>query len=548
MSSTATRVAIGFLLLVGYLVVRRVPQSLDTKSWAEILDVLDPRPWSSCTLPFPASMPERVARGWPWSAPLWRERPNNTLFWHGGSGCPHCFLVDNVAEWSGKVLLNVSAHARSKSSKHDEAACVMAADVHNLTKGVDAPRTPPTTANTKEAAYARWSKQVGPAPFVAVLTRAGGGRPFSTLLHQRASCPSSRQGSRFFHCQLREVARIRLGATELVSSASGVGPTALVLQQDPTLVGAEDTNIYHILNFGVGNGNIWCVSEAVRDLRRVGVTDLRLVADKHAFRRMSPWKRDLLALLLPLWSPGRSRHETDLRFQRIVAFASSEGEHSPPAWNFELDLAGEPRSRLMPKHIVARAMEMSGAPLARRTPRVLLLQRTKDRVLVDANSARPSKLLAAMCSLGVPVEMLSFDRISLREQVLAVSRSSVLIGVHGAHLVNLIFLQDAAAVVEVLLRTGWCCNPTQADTLGPDGFTWLPGCSCGGYMKGDYANLAHQHGLAYRYVDAEYIVPPKLNDAPIARLYVYVDAASLAQIASTLHAQFMMRWPGAFRK
>ena len=79
-------------------------------------------------------------------------------------------------------------------------------------------------------------------------------------------------------------------------------------------------------------------------------------------------------------------------------------------------------------------------------------------------SGRSSELLSAMCSLGVPVEMLSFDALSLREQVLHVSQSSVLIGVHGAHLVNMIFLQDSASVVEVLLRTGWCCNPTQKNS------------------------------------------------------------------------------------
>ena len=67
-------------------------------------------------------------------------------------------------------------------------------------------------------------------------------------------------------------------------------------------------------------------------------------------------------------------------------------------------------------------------------------------------------------------------------------------------------------------------------------------------MKGDCANLAHGQGLAYRYVDAEYIVQPHRNANPISRRYLYVDASSLALIASSLHAQFMMRWPGAIRR
>lgn len=424
---------------------------------------------------------------------------------------------------------------------------MLLAETNNLTKSIQAPPLPPTRANS--LAYFRWAQRVGPAPFVAALSHASGRRPLSTLLYQRASCPLSAQGARFFHCPLRRIDRARLGdAVDLISGdAAAKGRSALLLQMAGTpQTEREDQNIYHVLSFGAGAGSVWCVWEAVQDLRRAGVPGLQLVAERRVFSAMSPWKRELLALLLPLWSPpdkptAHSQRRV-MHFRQIFTFEAL-GSHGTEPRKFEIDRAPEARARLMAKAIVAqvrRSAYAAAAETARNLgssgrPHVLLLQRATSRILVGWRG-RPAELLEAMCDASLPVRLLSFDALSLREQVLHVSHASVLVGVHGAHLVNLIFLQDSAAVVEVLMRSGWCCDLTRRGKVDANG-SWQPGCACVGYHKADYANLAHAHGLTYRYVDASHMSRPQHNSNPIQRRFVYVDSLALARVVSALHTE-----------
>eukprot|EP00965_Chrysotila_dentata_P242061 6204666-Pleurochrysis_carterae.AAC.1 len=115
-------------------------------------------------------------------------------------------------------------------------------------------------------------------------------------------------------------------------------------------------------------------------------------------------------------------------------------------------------------------------------------------------------------------------------QVKSMLETLVLISSHGAQLTNLIWLSEHAAVVEVLLRFGWCCDPVpskQYASRDPD----RPGCDCRAYHKADYANLAQTYGIRYFYVDAEYIDPP-YGWNPIFRNRVYIDAEEVAKLAA----------------
>ena len=307
-------------------------------SLSMLFDVFDPRPWSRCTIPLPASIPASVRRQWPWSAALWRPRPAGRTWWVPWS-CPQCILLDDVPEWSGASLVIGGARLpRWSLPPRPQPAC-RARSLHNLTVVKAAPLA---GVRNQTKLYARWAERLGPAPLVAALSRPTG-RPLSSILYQRASCPLAAQGDRFFHCQLSERRRARVGGVDLVAAAApddGAAARVAVLLHEGH-VEENANNIYHVLSFGSGAGNVWCVWEAAQDLRRGGAENVQLVADPRVYSAMSRWKRELLALLLPLWSPpagredGRLPSARDYTFERIYGFDNLRGHGTEP-FKFEV--------------------------------------------------------------------------------------------------------------------------------------------------------------------------------------------------------------------
>ena len=102
---------------------------------------------------------------------------------------------------------------------------------------------------------------------------------------------------------------------------------------------------------------------------------------------------------------------------------------------------------------LATVMRGPGLASSNRPRYVLLIQRQNRRIL------NRQELIGALQDRGCPVQVVSAESVTLDEMIHLVSGAAVLLGVHGAGLTNLVFLDERASVVEVRLPFG----PTEQD-------------------------------------------------------------------------------------
>ena len=565
-----------------------------------------PSAWRGCDVPVDPQL------GWPQRRSGWLGGGTLGAF-ENRPGCPHCLLVNDVPAWSGAATIKqyrdeVERGARAPLGLNDSNSGVCGPG-----RRTGASFTVELPDRAKQREYLEFSRRIGPAPLEAALVAVS--RPLSAMLFQRGGCGAAAQARHnAFECPLDEIRSatvdgVVIHATDAVTEPSSTGgaPVGLLLHAPPMPAtsslddgstssgerggsrrGPGAHNIHHVLVLSAGVGSVWCVMQAAEELRRASVVgggggaggtsgdgadgsddDLRLIVDTRTLHAMAAWKRQLLAALIPIWSPPLSlgdaanastrakRTSTDFvaatsAFPATISTARTfrrlfQIRHGPNwgiAWSrFELDLApAAPVGRM--RAAVRAAMQMSAAreatalssPASTSPPTVLLLQRAKDRRLADARTGTAAALLRALCARGLRVETATFDGATpLRTQVRRVAKASLLLSVHGAQLTNLVWLDPDSAVVEVLLRFGWCREqPWQRlRATGTTAGVLAGTARCVGYHKADYANLAHAAGVRYRYFDAAYL-PPQLASNPISRPYALVDSDELALLAALM--------------
>mmetsp|Transcript_86030 Transcript_86030/g.162090 ORF Transcript_86030/g.162090 Transcript_86030/m.162090 type:complete len:463 (-) Transcript_86030:114-1502(-) len=175
--------------------------------------------------------------------------------------------------------------------------------------------------------------------------------------------------------------------------------------------------------------------------------------------------------------------------------------------------------------------------VARIDPHVVMLQRPfGNRFIVDAKTHSFLGVIQAFCHGRVPIRFYSFSsNTPFAEQASAIVDASVLVAVHGAALTNMLWLPPGAAVIEILLRYGWCKDPVPVECRFP---AWLSNCTAScrdGYHKADYANTAHTYGFQYFYLDPIYVDQPKGHN-PIYVSAVHVNSTELVLLAEIAHA------------
>jgi len=113
-------------------------------------------------------------------------------------------------------------------------------------------------------------------------------------------------------------------------------------------------------------------------------------------------------------------------------------------------------------------------------PFVIMISRrtAQDRHMVDEEGV--AFALPHLLPGGVKVDLVDFSAMPVLTQASRVARASVLAGIHGAGLTNMLFLPGGSAVAEVKIQEGWLDND--------------------GGSKGSpdmYAEMSHRLGLGY---------------------------------------------------
>jgi hypothetical protein len=529
-----------------------------------LLSILNPVPWHTHCTALPSA--KSTLGKWPSGVRLWWHRSSHSMMRNGTrtfmaqATCPHCMLVQDVDEWHRAIFF---ASPRNHSTVETRRCNRIVANPKTLLRArapltewplMDANASHVRVAGSRQLLAGERAKQqhlleyrekaaaLGLAPLSATLVQPFG-RPLSSLMFQRGACHRAQQTSPI-HCPITEVRTAQVGGAYITAVPTSLPhedgsdttrPTALLLEYP----GKEDPEIgkfnpYHTLFFGSGHGNVWCVAEAVGDLRRVGVREVRLLLSNASFTSMSAWKQALLAALLPVQVVSRS--DGPLTFQRIFAPQAKGNTPSHYPFAFEIDRAPSAVSWAMPAAVLA-AFGVGGSRTHARLadPGVLMLQRSSNRVLVGSSTGQTKELVDALCADGIGVRLISFDKLPLRQQVTEMANAAVVIAVHGAHLANLIWMAPQSTLVEVTMRFGWCCNP-----MPPWPASFDSCAQCTSYHVGCYANLANAFGLRYVYVDPEFISPHRWRSpaSPIERHYVYVNARDLSKrAAEALHTR-----------
>ena len=202
---------------------------------------------------------------------------------------------------------------------------------------------------------------------------------------------------------------------------------------------------------------------------------------------------------------GTERHhdssETHLIFD-TVRYVKYKSYHGPYRFD-ELEIYRTPSADIRE---LQRTLDKAPVNHVSDESIVLIVQREYRR-LADSETGEFSTIIDALCAMGLPVHVANLGVLSPAEQTKLLRRTSVLIGVHGADLTNMLYMGVKSTVIEVTLRYGWCCDPVTESSIGND----APPCitePCKPYHKVDYLNMAHALGFNYFYFDAEYIDPP----------------------------------------
>jgi hypothetical protein len=222
--------------------------------------------------------------------------------------------------------------------------------------------------------------------------------------------------------------------------------------------------------------------------------------------------------------------ETHLIFD-TVRYVKYKQHHGPYRYN-ELEIYRTPSANVHNVQALHKALSKASNHDPSDEPIVLIVQRHYRR-LTDSETGEFSTIIDALCAMGLPVHVAYLGALSPAEQVRLLRRTSVLIGVHGADLTNMLYMGLKSTVIEVTLRYGWCCDPVTESSFGND----APPCisePCKPYHKTDYVNMAHALGITYYYFDAEYIDPP-FGPNPIHRHNVFVNSEELALLAAAAY-------------
>ena len=448
--------------------------------------------------------------------------------------CGRCSLALDVPAWDIRRQLRKHKIFNANAST---AACAAAATQSAANFGLK-----PLVAKRSEAAkrgsiYRRWANGLGPAPFVVSRVRPP---PPAEPLPQPGHCPGVRQ-AHLFYCPVTELRGARVDGIALTAASFGRRANGARRHLSALLADYRpyDGNIYHGLRMARHAASVWCVWQALTDLRASGISSIELVltpSHEDATNALPPWEHDLLSTLVPLHKQNRST------FHRVFKVGSPLGQPAvgPASRYFEIDRRVDPLLIRMPRYVQRR---LNLPPLPYHEQTVLLLLRTHSRRLVGSSSGTVGEVMQALCSaqLGHRLEVQSFDRMPLRQQIGYASNAALMIGVHGAQLTHAMWLREGSALLEILVRYGWCCEGqhtfkgatknSKHAAQPPDPRAMCGACT--GYAKPDYANIAHTFGARYAYLDAAFAEPARSHNL-IDREAVHVDAADLARASLKL--------------
>lgn len=323
--------------------------------------------------------------------------------------------------------------------------------------------------------------------------------------------------------------------------------------------GEHDDNIYHSLFW---NLDVWCTVLAGELLdNAIHAKEKLTLLQGESKEGPSQWARDLLVssigqpgllfnkqrngevsrqinarLDINVISPSAPHRQLSARFAVHVNSKVPRVPDNAELWDsfgFKHEQSADRSSILLGK----RVKDSFGASSRSwNNGSVLLLLRTKTRMLFDLDTRSASTIFEALLAAGLPAEVLCFDdTFSLEEQVHIMARAAVVISIHGAQLTNLAWMRPRSVVIEISLRYGWCNDPWVFPPVPP----------CVPYHKSDYANMARFFDVKYLYYDAEYIgcraPDPSGLMNPIVVNDVYVDSTKLAIAAQNAY-RYATRW------
>lgn len=158
---------------------------------------------------------------------------------------------------------------------------------------------------------------------------------------------------------------------------------------------------------------------------------------------------------------------------------------------------------------------------------LLVLRSTKKRKLAGAETGTATEIVLALLDRSLPVYILDSAEASIEEQILLFESATVVIGMHGAGLTNLIWMRPGESVIiEVAASYGW------AKYVDKEGRCIVMQEEPENYKKGGYRNLAQRFGVRHELFHPVYASRPA--DFPwntIEKYVFYVDANALADLA-----------------
>ena len=159
---------------------------------------------------------------------------------------------------------------------------------------------------------------------------------------------------------------------------------------------------------------------------------------------------------------------------------------------------------------------------------VVFVKRLSSRILLDSVSMKPIEFLLdkACRDSGLSLRVASFEEMTPLKQVALMRQTRLLVGVHGAGLTNLVFLQDFATVLEVDFRKYWSCDPVCQDHFsGCIPFKYK--CKhAWPYHKADFYNLSGLFGKNYDSLSVDGVTGRK-DVNPINVTNVLIDGKEL---------------------
>ena len=159
---------------------------------------------------------------------------------------------------------------------------------------------------------------------------------------------------------------------------------------------------------------------------------------------------------------------------------------------------------------------------------VVFVKRLSSRILLDSESINPVEgLLEKACrAKGLTYRVAPFELMNPLEQVALMRQTRLLVGVHGAGLTNLVFLQDFATVLEVDFFEYWSCDPVCQDHLSGR-LSFREKCKhAKPYHKADFHNLAGMFGKNYESLSIDGVMG-RTDVNPISVNHVLINGGQL---------------------